>query len=270
MLLLLRLEQQLRGHLDVLVGADEVHQLVEEWHANPELGARARALLPDDDDPLRLTWAVQDLLTERAPVIGEYVLAGVADAGGPATGTGSVVKAVRARVGDRLPGRERGTAVVPLPEELGQAGAEGVDMDDLLVGWVRRLVAERGAWTTVVVPDGTDRRRVAEFVRAQEPWVAVLSAARGWPVSTVKVPVRCRPVEGAPHERPDPSTRALAADRLTAEVHRFRRTVCPGARIAVRLRVERTPRSTRWTCPSTGSRTVLARQGPPRRHPRHR
>ena len=42
---------------------------------------------------------------------------------------------------------------------------------------------------------------------------------------------------GAP-ERPDPSTRALAADSAHRGSSPFRRTVCPGARIAVRVRDE--------------------------------
>lgn len=174
------IELCIRAHLDTFIDLDCVAALSEGWRQHPELADLVDRAVPDDESLVRLTHLTRKLAAENTPLVPEAILHSLVEVESEED-EDALVMSVRSRLGERLPGRERGRQFGELPH------AAGALMDDpaadvagpataQLVSWLTRAVAVYGPWLTVSVPVGIDRAVVQLALRGVSPHVAFLSA----------------------------------------------------------------------------------------------
>lgn len=179
-----RLERVIRVSLGTMLGLQEVDALLQAWRAEDTGGVLQINGLRAEQ---RLTALLQDLVTERVPIVDwRAVIDAVTRAGGIDSDLRTLHSEVRRRLRHALPGLRTGPAAVRVPDHL-QAALAGRGPAQLastahdpahgqleFLGWLRRAVEEVGPVLSLITGDDV-RPLVAALARAEGTAVVTLS-----------------------------------------------------------------------------------------------
>jgi tetratricopeptide (TPR) repeat protein len=185
--LLHNIELAIRAHLARFLGPQEVATLVESWLEEEAEADLVASVLPDEDARLRLTWVLQQLVTDGVPITDwRTVLDAVREAGGITAPTQALRRAARAALRDSLAAPQTGRRPVRVPyaheaallgEPLngdGGARSSNESRHDFM-RWLRETVAETGPAVTLVTHSQDARELVALLARAEDRLIMTVS-----------------------------------------------------------------------------------------------
>ena len=174
-----RIERVLRVHLDRFLGPQEVANLVDSWEADDDTHL-VTSVLPDANAQLRLTWVMQELVSDGVPITNwRTLLTAMQEAGGITASSRILCRAARDRLRDDLPGPRTGKESVHVPIEhetaLLDAAAPLGDPGHEFMRWLRQTITVHGPAITLVADTEDGRELVSALARTENRLIATLS-----------------------------------------------------------------------------------------------
>lgn len=195
--LILGVETAIRARLARLIGPQEVTNLLgataatdltHTWSgADEEAAALVSSVVPDLAARLRLTWLLQLLAADGVPFADwRELLTAVRHAGGLATGTTPLYRAVRLSLRNALPGPGSGRMPITLPGDYERAltGSDPAmppgrcaQLRVEFFAWLRQQTTEGSPCITLVAGTAEGREAAAAIARPYYPLVTTLTVA---------------------------------------------------------------------------------------------